>query len=205
MAEGRITVVFFDIGNVLLTFSARKVALKLAAAVRCSPWKLARVLWTSGLAEKVERGQVSPLELYHIFRWELGFQGSRKDFERAWCDHFTLNRGTAALLKRLRKTHKVYLLSNTNELHYDYISRNYSFTKQVHGAVLSHELGLRKPEPEIYRAALKKARALPAQAVFIDDLAENVDAARRAGIHAFQYTELPALRRELSRLRMIDA
>jgi putative hydrolase of the HAD superfamily len=70
--------------------------------------------------------------------------------------------------------------------------------------VLSHEVGMRKPEPRIYAAALKLARvAKPEQALFIDDLKPNVAAARRAGLQAILYRGSRDLRRRLRALGVL--
>jgi putative hydrolase of the HAD superfamily len=91
------------------------------------------------------------------------------------------------LLKKVSRRLPTYLLSNTHALHYDFIKSRYAFTKYVRGAALSHELGMRKPEPRIFKAALKMAGVRPAQALFIDDLEPNVAAARRVGLQAIRY------------------
>jgi FMN phosphatase YigB (HAD superfamily) len=139
-----------------------------------------------------------------LSRDQLGYKGGFEDFRLLWCDHFTLEKPTAALLKKLTLSHKVYLLSNTNHMHYEFIRERFAFPHQVHGAVLSYRLGLRKPEPAMYLAALKRARVQAHQAVFIDDLAPNVEAARRLGIHALRYTGLDALRRDLAQLGLFS-
>jgi FMN phosphatase YigB (HAD superfamily) len=203
-----IKAVFFDIGNVLLRFDACAVARTMARAAARNPAKLAEYLWTQGPSkfnDALERGEISSSELYRIFRDDFRFDGGLQEFRRLWCDHFTLEAGTAELLDRLRLSHRVYLLSNTNEMHYDFIHRHFDFPKQVHGAVLSYRVGARKPEREIFAAALALAGVPAGQAVFIDDLPRNVSAARKLGITALRYTGIAALRRELTGLGVLEA
>jgi putative hydrolase of the HAD superfamily len=196
----KIRAVFFDIGNVLLRFSAREVLKTIAVEVGANPLKLARYLWDSDIGERIELGKVSGQQLYKIFQKELGYQQSYARFLRLWCDHFTLDRASYALLKRTAKRVPTYLLSNTNALHIDFIRANYRFPKLVKGAILSHELGLRKPSPNIYRAALKLSRTKPEETVFIDDLAANVDAAKKLGFNAIRFRGAADLRRRLAEL-----
>ena len=61
-------------------------------------------------------------------------------------------------------------------------------------------LGVRKPEERIYRMALEMTGRGPGESVFIDDREENVEGARRAGMHAVQYKDAAQLRTELQRL-----
>jgi FMN phosphatase YigB (HAD superfamily) len=192
--------VFFDIGNVLLRFSSRKVLAKVACAVKRHPLKLAKYLWRSDLGERIERGEIGGEKLYALFQEELGYEGSFAQFRLLWCDHFTLDRGSFAILKRTAAEVPTYLLSNTNALHYDFIRERYAFPGLVRGAILSHELGLRKPDPKIYRKALELSSTAPEETVFIDDLKPNVEAARRVGLQAIRYRGADDLRRRFREL-----
>ncbi len=195
-----IRVVFFDIGNVLLRFDIPKIIRKMAWALRSNPLRIARYLSSSELVSAIEKGEVTGRELHRRFKAELGYREDYAAFRLFWCDHFTLDAECAEILRGVAKGRKVFLLSNTNQLHYDFIKQNYAFAGHAHGAVLSYKLGLRKPEPAIYLAALKRARVKPEQAFFVDDLKENVEAAAKAGIHAWRYGGAAGLRKELERL-----
>lgn len=198
-----IRAVFFDIGGVLLKFDLPEIARKIAWAVRRHPIKIARFLWSSELGEKVERGILQPKKLFEMFRAELDYTGSYREFSALWCDHFTLNRESNALLKQVAKHRPVYLLSNTNHLHYEFIRKNFPFPKHIKGAVLSHKLKLRKPEAAIYEAALKRARVAPREALFIDDLLINVEGARKVGMRALHFKNAVELGRELKTLGLL--
>ncbi len=190
---------FFDVGNVLLRFSSRRVLAKIACAVKRHPIKLARYL-ASDVGERIERGEIGGEALYEIFRRQLGYRGSFAQFRELWCDHFTLDRGSHALMKAAAERVPTYLLSNTNALHFDHIRKRYAFPHQVRGAVLSHEVGLRKPDPEIYRRALALSGTRAGETVFIDDLKPNVDAARDLGMIAIRYRGAEDLRRRFQDL-----
>ena len=207
MSAPPVRAVFFDIGNVLLRFSTRRILRRFAWAVRSHPVKLARYLWGvrngSTLGDRIERGQLQGEQLYRLFREELGYKDSYARFRELWCDHFTLDRGTHELLKSVSARVPVYLLSNTNALHYDFIARRYAFPALVRGAILSHEVGARKPEPAIYRAALKLSRTKPEETVFVDDLQENVDGAAKLGLVAIRFRGARDLRRRFRALGLV--
>jgi len=203
MTAPAVKAVFFDIGNVLLRFNPSEVLKEIADAVGRPPRKVADYLWTSHKIEALERGEFGTDELFRIFREELGYAGSFARFRRIWCDHFTLERRTASILRLVAKRAPTYLLSNTHALHYDHIRQNYAFTRHVHGAILSHEVGMRKPEPRIYAAAVKIAGVKPGQALLIDDLHPNVAAARKAGLRAILYKGPADLRRRLTNLGLL--
>ena len=94
------------------------------------------------------------------------------------------------LLERLKPHYDLFLLSNTNALHMEYIERLlpqgspgfHSYFKRV---FCSYELHLHKPDPEIYREACRQAGIRPEESLFIDDRQENIEAARKTGLEAF--------------------
>ncbi len=194
-----IRAVFFDIGNVLLRFNSKNFVRHVSKATGRSPLAIAGYFWIDHLPDKLERGLLTPAEFFKIFRTKLGYKESWSVFCKAWCD-FTPETETEKILETVRSRHKVYLLSNTNALHYDFIRSNYAFPKRVHGALLSYRLGLRKPQPEIYLSALRRAGVEAHEAAFIDDLKENVAGARKLGINGVLYKNPSDLRAQLSGL-----
>jgi len=196
-------VVFFDIGNVLLKVNVKAAVKRIAWAVGHHPLRVAKYFWSSNIVDQVERGDIEPDELYRRFREELGYSGSFPAFSKMWCGYFELDRKGAFALKAVAEKHPTFLLSNTNYLHYEHIKNKYNFASLVDGAVLSYELGLRKPEPAIYEAALKLAGVAADQAVFIDDMKPNVEAAAKMGITVIHNRPCTNLRKELAKLGVL--
>ena len=67
-------------------------------------------------------------------------------------------------------------------------------TQQFEFAISSHQVGVCKPDPAIYQAALRRAGVAPDAVAFFDDLQENVDAATRLGMRAFRTEGVEAVR-----------
>ena len=191
---------FFDIGNVLLRFSNKRILRKIAWAVGRHPVKVARHIWKGRIIDRIERGEISGKEIHEIFVDEFDYKGDYDRFKNLWCDHFTLDRGSYAVLKNLSERLPTYLLSNTNALHIEHIKSRYAFPGLVKGAVFSHECGLRKPQREIYEAALKLSGTAPDETLFIDDLEENCEGARKAGLQAIRYRGAKDLKKRLGAL-----
>jgi putative hydrolase of the HAD superfamily len=92
--------------------------------------------------------------------------------------------GIADLVARLRKSGlRTAALSNTNHEHWTAIGA-YPAVMRMHDLVASHQVGLHKPDPAIYRRLEAITGFAGAEIVFFDDTAENVDAARAARWHA---------------------
>jgi putative hydrolase of the HAD superfamily len=82
--------------------------------------------------------------------------------------------------------YRVYLLSNYSRMHFHREKKPYRFTRYVDGGVISYEVKHIKPEPEIYQILLEKYAIRPEDAVFLDDLEENLKAAKPFGFHTIQ-------------------
>jgi glucose-1-phosphatase len=93
-------------------------------------------------------------------------------------------------LKSLKKDYRLFLLSNSNQIHYEcFMSRienefGFGLGELFEKLWFSHQLGLVKPDPEIFRFVLKDAGLHPEETLFIDDTLVHVEAARSVGINA---------------------
>jgi HAD superfamily hydrolase (TIGR01509 family) len=111
-----------------------------------------------------------------------------EEFFDMYGDIFTEIPGTCDLLRRLHARYPLYLLSDTNEIHFGYVKRTVDVVRLFDQCVVSYEVGAMKPGPHIYQEVLRRS-GMPAEAcVFIDDRPGNVDGAKRVGMQAFQFT-----------------
>ncbi|MFC3197042.1 HAD family hydrolase [Parapedobacter deserti] len=95
------------------------------------------------------------------------------------------------LLCELKKRYRTFLLSNNNDIHYQWIM---SYLKREFGLegnaaffekdYYSHLLGMRKPDREIFEFVLDTHDLIPTQTLFVDDSPQHIDTARRLGIQA---------------------
>jgi putative hydrolase of the HAD superfamily len=96
--------------------------------------------------------------------------------------------------------YKVYLLSNYSKKHFELSKPTFSFLPYVDGAVISYEVKSIKPEPEIYQTLIDKYGINPYEAVFLDDLADNLEGAKPFGFHTIQVSNYEQARTELREL-----
>jgi putative hydrolase of the HAD superfamily len=89
------------------------------------------------------------------------------------------------MLLKLRKKYKIYLLSNTNAIHFEY-AKKHDFEKNGHllldyfdDCFLSYKIGLTKPDDELFEYVINEAQIFARETLFIDDSEINVEAARR--------------------------
>lgn len=104
--------------------------------------------------------------------------------------------------------YKLFLLSNTNDLHIQHVKNNYKifnrFIKCFDKIYLSHEINMRKPDAKIYQHVIEENNLTPSETLFIDDLAENTKAAQKLGLRVWNLipkeqdvTDLFSIKKEL--------
>ena len=97
-----------------------------------------------------------------------------------------------AAIEQVKKHYKIFLMSNTNEIHYDLYIRDlqlrfgYSeFDELFHKSYFSFDIHLEKPDPRFFELILDHEHLLPEETLFIDDTAANIKAAKALGIHTY--------------------
>ena len=98
---------------------------------------------------------------------------------------------TIPLIKDLKKKgYKVYYLSNWSAWTHDLLQEagKFDFISFMDGGIFSHEVGCRKPDPEIYDIFIKKYKINPETSIFFDDKEKNIKAAKNFGIRGVQFT-----------------
>jgi len=189
----------FDLGNTVIKLAYERVLGAICADASMSRDELVELLEEPGAYRDMERGAVSFYEFYEFLCEHAGYRGSIRDFHHVWCDFFDGTMpGIEDLLDRIRERYRIAFLSNSNEIHAELIPTQFAaiFHKDD-PFVFSHRLKVAKPDPDIFRLALQTIGATAQNTIFIDDLLENVLAARAIGMRAFQFVDTRSLTHEL--------
>ena len=202
-----ITTVFFDIGGVLIDIHPDRTYQYLSDCIdidksiikECIPWDA---------HAEYEKGLINDREWFFAIKESLPQPCCLKESEfwKGWMLLLGREKETLKILKRLRTRYNIWLLSNTNPRHIqDEIEKRYFFPKLVEGAIYSFDVGCRKPDEDIYRIAMKNANVNdPRDCLFIDDLIENVQAAKGLGMNAIHFKSTTQLKEELIQLEIIS-
>jgi FMN phosphatase YigB (HAD superfamily) len=135
-------------------------------------------------AEDFNCGRIPPPEFLAglaaaLGRPDLGFEACA----RAWCDLFDPWPEMEALADEvLAAGHPVYLLSNTDPVHYEYLRRRVPLLDRLTGHHLSYEVHLAKPDPRYFATALARFGLAAEACAFVDDREDNCAAALAQGI-----------------------
>ena len=130
-----------------------------------------------------EAGKISKAVFFEEIKKVYGFDLSLKEFEILWCSVFSDAKEMIELASKISEKYNVLILSNTDEIHFPYIWKNFP---QLHffknNLMLSYELNSVKPEKEIFKNAIEKFNLIPSECVFIDDRPINVSVAEKLGM-----------------------
>ena len=195
-----ITWFLIDLGNCLIKLAYERVIASICRDASVGRDELIELLEQPGGYRDLERGAITFREFYDFLSDKAGYRGTTLDLHAIWSDFFDGPiPGAETLLEQIREKYRVAFLSNSNEVHAELIPRKFSaLFRKDDRFVFSHRFRVAKPDPEIFRRALEVIGALPQHVVFIDDLLENVLAARTIGIRAFQFVSAQQLTRELA-------
>jgi putative hydrolase of the HAD superfamily len=190
----RLPALIFDFGNVVAFFDYLKACNRLGARLGLGGEEVRMRLLAHGFARTLaclEAGQLSPNDFAASIMARLGLSLPFDDFARDWEDIFWLNQPISRLITSLKsKGYTLILGSNTNSMHAVHFRRQFAATlDQFDAFVLSYEVGCLKPDAGFYEACARAAGVPAASCVFIDDLAENVAGARKAGLESVQYLD----------------
>ncbi len=196
-----IKTIIFDLGNVIVPFEIDSKSKSLQKLTKLNPADINEKVLLSEEISLFERGKISSRETFEFVRTTLESEMSYEDFVGNWNGIFK----SETLLKEdliadLSKNHRLLILSDTNEIHFEFIKRNFPVLTYFDDFVLSYEVGFLKPSEEIFQAAVEKAGCLAEECLFTDDIEKNVAGAKEYGINAIHFLSAEQFERELKNL-----
>ena len=193
-----IRTVILDLGNTIVPLDFTRGYRELEAACGHSVEELQRRIGSTDLVVRLESGQVAPQDFVAQFSKLLGLRVTYAEFQRLWSSIFLPETLIPdSFLASLKKHYRLVLLSNTNAIHFEMIRETYPLLAHFDHLVLSHEVRALKPTPAIYDEAIARARCLPQECFFTDDIDAYVEGARRAGIDAEPFRGFGKLQEDL--------
>jgi len=189
MSVNPIRNIIFDLGGVILNINPQLTV----EAFRSLGWRdfFEENNQTNGkeLFYSLESGNSSPEVFRNNVRRIADIQRNDEEIDAAWTAMILdIPADRIRYLEELKKSYRLFLLSNTNEIHRIKFHRDfetdfgYSFYDLFERNFYSHEMGMRKPNPQIYIQALTEAGLVPEETLFIDDMEENIEAAKTTGM-----------------------
>jgi len=187
----------FDLGNVLIQVDHGRFCRRLAESAGITPAEVYHRVFSPDLEHGYDTGKLSSQAFYQkimeVFQVSLPYPR----FCEWWNEIFDPLEGMESLVLHLKSRYPLYLLSNTNPLHFDYVCRNFPLVHHFRRFILSYQVGSRKPEQAIYQALIRETGLAAPQCLFIDDKLPFVEAAQTQGLRAWQFISTQDLKRRL--------
>lgn len=176
--------VIFDLGNVLLPYDHRRTVSAVASLCECDEKVVDELFHTLG--DAIGTGALEATAFCHTLLVETGAPAgvTCDDLFDALCAGLDRDELTLAYAVELQQRPQVTVgvISNTNQIHVSWLDDHVPELAELDLVMMSNEVELLKPDPEIFLLALELLDVPPAQAIFIDDQPANVDAAALLGL-----------------------
>ena len=181
----------FDAGGVFVPHDNAMLFERLAS--RCTAAEAMERIVAGHYDRQLGTGELPVPDLHRRLRDDLGYDADWEAFLEDWSCHLEIDRGMLALMTALAAEHRVAVFSNTNAAHWARVEEMTCGALDRFELHLSHEIGAVKPDVAAFALVAERTGAPPSRCLFIDDMAENVEAARAAGFQAEQFMGQPAL------------
>jgi glucose-1-phosphatase len=201
VTTARFRAIIFDIGRVLVRVDVSRAMSGLAHGMPLSPQEIWSALEKDPRWPDWQEGRISPRDWHLHLAKRLGSTLTFEQFTEVW------NRAldpepmqSNEFLEKLAKYYRLAVLSNTDPIHVAHLESTYDFFRFFSIRVYSCSVGASKPNPLIYREALRGCKARAEETMYIDDVADYSEAARRLGLTGVVYRSPRQLQTDLQSL-----
>jgi putative hydrolase of the HAD superfamily len=204
MVFRKLRAIIFDVGRVLIRIDIQRAMTGLASGISLSPEEIWPAIENDPRWPDWQEGRLTPRDWHLHLTRRLGTTLRFEEFTEIWnrvLDPQPLQE--SSLFEELSKTYRLGLLSNTDPIHVAHMEANYDFFRCFSMRVYSCVVGASKPSPIVYLEALRRCKVQSSEAVYIDDIAAYVDAARNLGMAGIHYQTQEGLKGALRDLGVV--
>lgn len=195
--------IIFDLGNTLVYFDLGYFYSGVAEREkRLNAAKFKKFIIKNRLDIKLITGRLNHKDFFRKLKRKFDLKIGYNDFIYFYSDIFWVNENMKRFLEKISrvKKYKLYLLSNTDSPHINFIDKNFPFIKIIKNRVLSYKINMAKPDKKIFKYTIDKFKLLPEETVLIDDIKENLLSAQKLGINTIHYSSHRKFTSEFSKL-----
>ena len=183
--------VIFDVGGVLLDYDRDGTFAGIASRAdsKMNADRLGELIGELDLSG----GHQTIEDLFNRLVAQHGFGGSLDELEVAWCQGLQRREWVGGLLSELNERATLYVLSDTNAAHWNWISRQILDLSVFEHIFLSHELKMTKRHTDVFKHVIGAVEFAPQDCLFIDDTYSNVALADSVALRAHHYQDSQAM------------
>lgn len=198
--------IIFDVGGVFIRTHSRAGREKWAAKFGLDPREFENFVFSGESGRQAQLGQKTSTAHW---RWLGDYFGLTEiellEMQRDFFAGDAFNKPLLEQVIRLRQAgYRTGLLSNFWDNARELWAQIYPFTENFDDIVISAEVGLMKPDPQLYHLAAQRLGVVPAEALFVDDSTENIAAAKVAGMQTLHFTDPEAAQGELAEITGVE-
>ena len=201
----KINNIIFDLGGVILNLDYSRTIKEFNKLGLFNFESLYSQKKQSGIFDDFEKGEISIEKFIYSINNTTKLNIKKTDFRFAWnAMLLDLPKERLEFIKKLKKDFKVYLLSNTNEIHIEKFEANLkknNFLEEFQSCFdqiyYSYKIGLRKPDKDCFNKVLKDHNLIAHETLFIDDSLQHIEGAKKVGIKAI------LLKKEITILELV--
>jgi FMN phosphatase YigB (HAD superfamily) len=203
MASPRIRTIIFDIGRVLVGVNISRAQTGLAKGLSLSPKELWSAIEKDPRWMDWQEGRMPPHAWHLNLTSRLGMSMDFANFTTVWnsaLDPEPIHPNS--FFEELAKKYRLGLLSNTDPIHVAKLESGYEFFRYFPAETRTYScaIGASKPNPVIFREALRACKAKAEETIYIDDIAAYAEAAQRLGIQGIHFQSKEQLELDLKAL-----
>jgi HAD superfamily hydrolase (TIGR01509 family) len=201
VTSAKFRAIIFDIGRVLIRVDISRAMEGLASGNSLTPKEVWSAIQNDPHWLDWQEGRISPRNWHLHLTKRLGIPLTFEQFSEVWNRALDLNPiHSESFLEKLSKNYRLALLSNTDPIHMSHAEGQFSFFRFFPVRIYSYRVGASKPDPVIYREALKGCKVRAEEGVYIDDVAEYAEAAQRLGMTGIVFQSPEQLQTDLRTL-----
>jgi glucose-1-phosphatase len=181
--------IVFDLGNVLIHCDMDKAARMIRERSQLAHEVIRERLFDAELIDAWDVGELDPEAFTQRVKTACEWEGSMPELEEIWQQMLHGDERMFEVFDELIEAgHDIYILSNANPFHIEYVLREHPQLLQAQGHIFSCECRMIKPQVEIFHHLTEKCSIEPERSIFIDDKLPNIKAAKQAGYHAIHHS-----------------
>jgi len=194
-----IKLILFDLGGVVFTNGTKKFIRIISDRYRKTVEEVSGVI-DGEIGTLYREAKIDRDEFWRRVIDRLGLTQTADELELEWISGYELIRGTKEIIDKLKSNYQVWYLSDNVKERVDGLEKAFGFLNWFDGGLFSHEVGARKPSPEIYKMVLEKTGVEAGEIIFIDDKESSLIPAEELGMHTLLFESPEKLTSDLSRV-----
>ena len=200
MAPKRLRGIIFDIGRVLIRIDFARARQSMSFRPTISLEEFWSLIQKDPRWVDWQEGRISPRDWHLHLKQRFGGSATFEQFVEAWNQVLDPEPILGKeIFEKLFRKYRLALLSNTDPIHVQYMEPRYDFFPYFKARIYSCAVGSSKPNPLIFREALRACRVTAEEALFVDDIGEYVKAAQQLGLSAVQFQSPQQLTADFAR------